>query len=671
MQKSALPITEREFYIPVADGTKLAARIWLPVNAEEVPVPVVMEYIPYRKRDGTRIRDESIHPHLAKKGYACVRVDMRGSGDSEGLQEDEYLPIEQQDGIDVINWLAEQSWSSGSVGMFGISWGGITTLQIAGHQPKALKAIVPVGASVDRYYDDACYFVGGYSGETIGWGGVMFGYNGRPADPEIYGDGWLENWISRMKDTPLYLTKWLRHQRRDEYWKQGSACEDLSRIKIPVYAITGWTDCWPNTVMRLLERLSGPRKGLIGPWGHVYPNAALPGPGMDFVNELERWFDRWLKDIDNGIDQEPMLTSYIQDDVPINPCHEHRPGRWVTSDIWPPSNATEHKLYFGTHGLQEGSVADGEVKSIRSSQSLGYLSGDYMPVNSHGKAAQMPGDQQSEDKNSLCFDSAELSADFQIIGSTFVHLEVEVDSPSGLIAVRLCDVAPDGSSSLITCGLLNLAQREGRELPLEVEVGKCYRVKVRLNDIGHRFASGHKLRIAVSNSMWPMAWPTPDRSQLKLHLENCFVCLPQANVPDCIASCPTIKPAPPLDTSGFTVAEEGLNKRTIEHDLSSGVKALTIHKTFGNSQIKSANLTSSGFTEDRFEILDDDPLSAKAQYKFSFGYMRDGWDVVTTGNLTMQCDYDNFYIKGEVNALHNNEEVFTRNWDETIKRDGF
>lgn len=671
MPNTLLPIKEQEIYIPVADGTKLAARIWLPTTAEQKPVPAVLEYIPYRKRDGTRIRDESIHPHLARKGYACVRVDMRGSGDSEGIQEDEYLPIEQQDGLDVINWLADQNWCSGSVGMFGISWGGITTFQLASHQPEALKAIVPVGASVDRYYDDACYFVGGYSGETIGWGGVMFGYNGRPADPEIFGDGWLDNWISRMKDTPLYLKKWLEHQRRDEYWKQGSACEAYSRIEIPVYAITGWTDCWPNTVLRVLENLKGPRKGLLGPWGHVYPNAALPGPGIDFVNELGRWFDRWLKDIDNGIDRESMLTSYIQDEVPIDPCHEFRPGRWVGSDIWPPSNATEHKLYFGEKRLQKTVEEHGKSAAIQSPQSLGYLSGDYMPVNSHGKAAQMPANQQLEDANSLCFDGEVLTEQFQIIGTSYVHLEVETDSPSGLVAVRLCDVAPDGTSALITYGLLNLAQREGRESPLEVEAGKPYKVKVRLNDIGHRFAVGRKLRLAVSNSMWPMACPTPDRSKLKLHLENCFVILPQAELPDCGADIPTTKPAPPSDTTGCLVEEEGENKRVLEHDLSSGLRALTIHKSFGENQIKSANLNSSGFTEDRFEILDDDPLSAKAQYKFSFGYKRDGWNVVTSGNLNMRCDYENFYIKGQVNAYHNEEEVFTRHWDEIIKRDGF
>src|SRR6056297_4270871 len=108
----------------MSDGTRLAARIWMPDDAAEKPVPAVVEYIPYRKRDGVRLRDETMHPYVAGHGYACVRVDLRGSGDSDGVLTDEYLPQELDDGIEVIRWLAAQHWCSGRVGMIGISWGG-------------------------------------------------------------------------------------------------------------------------------------------------------------------------------------------------------------------------------------------------------------------------------------------------------------------------------------------------------------------------------------------------------------------------------------------------------------------------------------------------------------------------------------------------------------------
>jgi putative CocE/NonD family hydrolase len=246
-------------WIPLSDGTRLATRIWLPVDAENNPVPALLEYLPYRKNDGTAIRDAIRHPYLAGHGYACVRVDMRGSGDSDGILYDEYLPREQDDALEVLAWIAAQPWCSGSIGMFGISWGGFNSLQIAARRPPELKAIITVCSTDDRYADDV-HYIGGcvLAYDMLPWASIMLAYNATPPDPRFVGERWRDMWFERMEKSPPFVEAWLTHQRRDAYWQHGSVCEDFSAITIPVYAVGGWADGYPNAIPRLLAGLSGP-----------------------------------------------------------------------------------------------------------------------------------------------------------------------------------------------------------------------------------------------------------------------------------------------------------------------------------------------------------------------------------------------------------------------------
>ncbi len=188
-----LPLTVRETEhaeIAMPDGTRLAARIWMPEDAEARPVPAILEYIPYRKNDKTLERDHARAPWLAAQGYAYVRVDLRGSGESEGVMQDEYTPVELQDGCDVIAWIADQAWCDGGVGIVGISWGGFNGLQIAALRPPALKAVVTICSTDDRYADDIHYMGGTLLCEQLSWASVMFGINTLPPDPAHVGDRW-------------------------------------------------------------------------------------------------------------------------------------------------------------------------------------------------------------------------------------------------------------------------------------------------------------------------------------------------------------------------------------------------------------------------------------------------------------------------------------------------
>ncbi|HKJ87155.1 MAG TPA: CocE/NonD family hydrolase, partial [Gammaproteobacteria bacterium] len=277
-------------WIPMSDGAHLAARIWMPEDAEVHPVPAILEYIPYRKRDMTRYRDDQNHPYFAGHGYVSVRVDLRGSGDSDGVLEDEYLQQELDDGVEVIRWLAQQPWCDGNVGMIGISWGGFNGLQMAALRPPELKAVITVCSTDDRYADDVHHMGGCLLGDNLSWASVMFAYNSCPPDPAIVGDRWRGMWFRRLEGSGLWLEKWLRHQHRDDYWKHGSICENYAEVQCPVFAVSGWADGYSNAVFRMLANLNVPRKGLIGPWSHKYPHLGKPGPAIGFLQEALRWW---------------------------------------------------------------------------------------------------------------------------------------------------------------------------------------------------------------------------------------------------------------------------------------------------------------------------------------------------------------------------------------------
>jgi putative CocE/NonD family hydrolase len=295
--RTAFPRAVREIentWIPMPDGTRLAARIWLPEDAEDDPVPAILEYLPYRKRDGTVVRDHLTHPYFAGHGYAGVRVDMRGTGDSEGLCRGEYLKQEQDDALAVINWLIDQPWCSGKVGMMGISWGGFNGLQVAARQHPALAAVITLCSTDDRYADDIHFMGGAILTDKLTWGATAFSVANTPPDPAIVGDRWRDMWAERIAENGLWMLDWFRHQRRDAFWQHGSICEDWSKVTVPVCAVGGYADGYTNPIFRMMEHLPGPKKALVGPWAHKYPHFANPGPQIGFLQEALRWWDQHL-----------------------------------------------------------------------------------------------------------------------------------------------------------------------------------------------------------------------------------------------------------------------------------------------------------------------------------------------------------------------------------------
>ena len=498
--------------IPLSDGTELAARMWLPVDADADPVPAILEYIPYRKRDLTAERDVRHHPYIAGFGYASVRVDLRGSGESDGILTDEYLEQELDDGVEVINWLAAQPWCSGAVGMIGISWGGFNGLQIAALRPEPLRAIVTICSTDDRYSDDVHYMGGCLLGDNLSWASTMFDQNTHPPDPALVGERWREMWMERLAGSGLWLETWMRRQRRDEYWKHGSVCEDYDAITCPVMAVSGWADGYSNTVFRLMEHLSVPRKGLIGPWSHKYPHEGVPGPAIGFLQEVRRWWDRWLKGTENGIDAEPMFRVWMQDSVPPTTSYHRRPGRWIAEESWPSPHVDARAFRLDQARLVPLSEEVTEQAfTIQSPLSVGLFAGKWC---SYQAPPDLPHDQRQEDGGALVFETGVLEEDLEIFGLPRVTLELSSSEPVAMVALRLSDVAPDDKATRVTYGLLNLTHRESHEHPEPLEPGRRYRVTVQLNGVAQRFPAGHRLRLSLSTSYWPLAWPSPKPARL-------------------------------------------------------------------------------------------------------------------------------------------------------------
>ena len=653
-------------WIQLADGVRLAARIWLPVEAEQNPVPAILEYLPYRKDDGTAIRDRVIHEYFAGHGYASVRVDMRGSGDSDGLLLDEYLPQEQQDALEVIAWIASQPWCAGKVGMMGISWGGFNSLQVAAHRPPALKAIISVCSTDDRYTDD-CHYMGGcvLGSDMLNWASIMFAYNGLPPDPEVVGERWREMWFNRLENTPPFIESWLSHQQRDDFWKQGSVDENYAAIDCPVYAVGGWTDPYTNSVPRLLEKLSVPRKGLIGPWSHSYPHTAVPHPAIGFLQESLRWWDHWLKGIDTGVMDEPMLRVWIPEGVPPRPLEPEWPGRWVAEAHWPPAQIASKDLFFGDGRLSETSTFVGE-ETLLGAQINGATAGVWCP---YGNKFGLPVDQRTDDGLSLCFTSAPLNEPVEILGFPHIDLKLAVDQPSALLAVRLCDVAPDGASRLVSWGLLNLTHRNGHERPEPLQPAQTYQVSVQLNVVAHRMTAGHRWRVAISPTYWPHAWPSPEAVRLTVCTgEESKLILPVRLPSELDESLASFEPAEGAPTLEYESLRPEDATRTFAYDVTKGQLQMVDRIDDGRNRLSNGIIYDS-FITNIFSIIEGQPTSASVQCRRQIEISRGEWVTRVETSSVMTGDKDHFYLTNLLDAYEGQVRVFTKSWTRKIHRE--
>lgn len=640
--------------IRMADGCRLSARVWRPVDAGDNPVPAILEYLPYRKRDGTCARDALTHPYFASRGYACVRVDMRGNGDSEGLMADEYTARELADAVEVIHWLAAQPWCSGTVGMMGISWGGFNGLQVAALDPEPLKAVISLCSTVDRYADDIHFKGGCQLGENFGWSSVMWAYSSRAPDPALR-DDWRALWLNRLENEPLLISTWLRHQRRDAYWEHGSICEDYSRIRAKVLAISGWGDGYLNTVAHLVRNIPGTR-GINGPWIHKYPHFAIPGPRIGFLQEALRWWDRWLKGIDTGVEDDPAYRHYLMESVPPQRCYDTRPGLWLADEApdWPVTT-----LAFGEGTL--GAPAP-FATLLNTPQHCGQESGEYY---GGGPGPKWPGDQRADDALSACFDGAATGTPMDIVGAPVVRLRLASDKPWAQLAVRLCDVAPDGTSSRITWGALNLTHRNSHAEPEALVPGAPVEVAVTLDHIAYRLPAGHRLRVAVSTSYWPMLWPMPEAATLTITGGALDIAV-RAHAKGAEWTFP-----PPAADAPWPVEvlRPEAERKEVTTDMVTGIVTQYVERDNGKRRDLQHGLISGSVWREWWQIHPGDPQSARARTHWTEEMERDGIALRTETFAEMRCDATHFHLSGRLEAYENGKLIFDKDVSEGVPRD--
>lgn len=645
--------------ITLSDGCRLSARVWRPVDAGDRPVPAILEYLPYRKRDGTTARDALTHPYFAKRGYACIRVDMRGNGDSEGLMTDEYTQQELDDAVEVINWLGAQDWCSGTVGMMGISWGGFNGLQVAALQPEPLKAVITLCSTADRFADDIHYKGGCLLNENLGWGATMWSYSSRAPDPALVGDKWREMWMERLENEPFLPATWLRHQRRDDYWRHGSVCEDYSAIKAKVLAVGGWGDAYKNTVPTLVENLPD-AKGIVGPWVHKYPHFAVPEPRIGFLQEALRWWDRWLKNIDTGVETDPDYRAYLMDGVRPATWYVERPGRWVAEADGAGADLPRRILHMTDTGLAE---APGDLDAkVASPQDCGADAGEYCAI---WLGPELPGDQRRDDAMSVCFDSVPVDADTDIVGAPLITLRLRSNTPQAQIAVRLNHVHPDGASTRITYGVLNLSHRDGPVEPAPLTPGAETGVSLQLDHIAYRVPAGHRLRVAISSAYWPLVWPSPESGTLTL--TSGTLDMP---VRATATGNEWTFPPPATETPWQTeTLREPAHVRRQETDQNSGIVSLVIEDDFGMDRDCDHGLINGSIAREKWMIHPDDPLSARGECRWTDELARDDWHLRTETRCEMWSDKTHFHLTARIEAFDNDQLVYERDIAEKLPRD--
>jgi hypothetical protein len=640
---------DRRVFVPMDDGVRIALTLYLPDAPNDGPFPAVVESLPYRKDDDCTARDYSTYAYLARKGIAGIRIDVRGTGASTGVIDDEYTAQEQQDNLEIMEWAAAQDWCTGRLGMWGISWGGFSTLQTAMLRPPQLQAIAPMHATHDRFSCDVHYTGGSlHGGEQVDWPASMIATNALPPDPDIFGDGWGEEWMARLESTPQWPFEWLRHQFRDDYWRHGSPATDYAAIQCPTLLIGGWLDGYIDGMLALAQNLTCPTRSVIGPWGHYRPATGYPGPTLDHHELLSRWFGHHLRGDDNGVMDMPALTAFIRTEPPYD--GDQAVGYWRAEEAYPPRD-----LETTTIDL---SAMEHEDTTWRGPQWVG----SHAPT--WDRAGFPSRDSSADDAESLIFTTPVFDSETEILGTPIAELVVTTSAPFGMVSARLLLVSPAGATSLICRGNRNLVFPDDLSTPVPPVAGEPIRVIFPLMAASAVVPAGWRLRLAVSGADFPVVWPPPGQFTLGVDPNASHLVLPVVPVRDPATRLGISAAGPEIEAP--VVFER--NERSWSVERENGRTIFTREVGTTELQPDRTDLTYIYDQKWTVSVADDDPATMRAEADVAIGLRRPGWDVATVGRMVMTGG-DPIDVVIELSARQDGEEIWRRKWAEAIPRE--
>jgi uncharacterized protein len=644
-------------WIPLKDGVRLSATLYMPDGARSgEKFPALLEYLPYRKDDGTIAEDYPKHAYFARRGYVSVRVDIRGTGTSEGVPPDrEYSEQEQTDGEQVIGWLAHQDWSDGNVGMFGISWGGFNAIQMAMRNPPGLKAIIAVDATDELFHDDVHYIDGMMHIDEFELNMDMApGITGAPdytLDEKVLGPRF---------DTAPWSLLYMKHQHDGPFWR--SPVRPQSEIRVPCFLIGGFADGYRDSIPNMLENVvKAPVKAWIGPWNHSFPNDADFGPRVEWRDQAVRWWDYWLKGRDTGVLQDPKLIVFMREWHPPDPNLDIVPGEWLVESGWPVSEAKNAILYLQPDHTLSNSAPAHDVHELKYVPSVGVEAGFWW--------GELLADQRPVDAFSLVYDSAPLKSDLAILGWPDAQLQASAPVPLADWFARLSDVAPDGDVTQVTGAGLNGAQRDSTSEPRDLEPGKIYALDIRMHLTSWIFPKGHRIRVAISNALWPMIWPTPYPMTTSLSLGGATgsrLILPTVPVNGNHASLFSL-PQPSEERKDIhSVGYPWPGEWTLERD-EARQKTTVVWK--GKSETEYPWGKETDYEQLTYDVNDARPSANSVRGEAESIYELKGRVLSWRGHLSVTSDERNFFYKYTRELLKDGQMFKQKTWQETIPRD--
>lgn len=633
--------TEETVRLAMTDGIELSLTLYLPES--DKPQPCLLEALPYRKDDLTSSYAESYRRLRDEFDYGVCRLDLRGTGSSAGDAVDEYPAVELTDIGTVIAWLAEQDWCDGNVGMFGTSYSGFNSLQVAATRPPALKAICAIYSSDDRWHDDVHWR--GHAlklTDLVDYCHYMTPMCVLPPAPGEWPGDWRAEWQRRLETNEPWLLTWMREHRDGPYWRVGSLRHvGYEQIEAATLIVAGWADGYRNNSFRTiaaLDEAGTPWRLLAGPWAHADPATAIPGPRIDLDVEMVGWFDRWLR----GIGDEPSRADVFvrESTVPEIDLDLHR-GYWV-SGPWPPPD--QQWLQMALFPSDRELVVEPDVGTAAWIDCAGHLPWG------------LSGDQRLDDARSLTYDFVVDPASGPIVGQPVVHLLVSATAPQASVSVKLCDVFPDGTSALITRGTLDLAFRNGDARELLVP-GERYQVALTLDACAYELEPGHLLRVAVAGSDWPNTIAPPAPVTLTVHAGG--VALPLWTEGSA---------EPPEFTPGASESSESADGVvwSITRDVLRRITSATVRS--GSSYDVPGGTASEEYVGEVSVDTRTFDQWATATTTFTLAWPDHGADVRVVSHLRVDIGPRGYDVVIDTEAYDGEELVSRRDWSESIPR---